>query len=103
MFKAIKGIFSKDKKEDKKDDKKKEKNEKKDEDQAPEPEDEIDEKNIEDLLKSDIVDNKNSAFYFFLDKEEKEKIITEYIKSDIMSANTQALWESFHQILQKWE
>jgi hypothetical protein len=101
MLKGFMGIFKKDNKNSKKEEKEKLpkdltiKNEK----------EEADEKQIDELINSNDlnINNKNNAFYLFLEKDDERKIITEVVNETLSSINSQALWEAFLPMLQKWE
>jgi len=100
MLKGFMGIFKKDNKN------KKEEKEKLPKDLAVKNEkEEADEKQIDELINSNElnINNKNNAFYLFLDKDDERKIITEIIKESLSNINSQAMWEAFLPILQKWE
>jgi hypothetical protein len=100
MLKGFMGIFKKDNKN------KKEEKEKLPKDLAVKNEkEEADEKQIDELINSNElnINNKNNAFYLFLDKDDERKIITEIVKETLSNINSQAMWEAFLPILQKWE
>jgi transcriptional regulator NrdR family protein len=101
MLKGFMGIFKKDNKNTKKEEK-----EKLPQDLAVEIEKEdANEKQIDDLINSNElnVNNKNSAYYLFLEKDDERKITTEVVKETLHTINSEALWEAFLPMLQKWE
>lgn len=100
MFKSFMGIFKKDKKDDKKENKDKAP---KESDQENEKE-EADEKQIDDLLKDEqMIITKNSPFFFFLEKDEDRKIVSERISEEIQAVNSTVLWDKFDPLLRTWE
>ena len=66
---------------------------------------ETDEKQIDELINSNEIplNNKNNAYFLYLERDDERKIITEVVKGKLFDVNSQTLWEAFLPMLQKWE